>query len=124
MESVAKEVLEAAYSVHTELGPGLLEAAYCACLLHELRARGLSVEAQVPVPVVYRGVKLAEVGFRMDLLVCGEVVLELKSLENVAPVHLAQLVSYLKLADKRLGFLLNFNVASFRHGIFRRVNRL
>lgn len=124
LERIARRVLDAGFRVHSVLGPGMLETAYCACLLHELKLDGLRVQTEVPVPVVYKGEKLAEVGFRMDFLVEDEIIVEVKSIENVAPVHVAQLVSYLKLADRRLGFLLNFNVASFREGIYRRVHRL
>jgi GxxExxY protein len=90
----------------------------------ELRKLGMGIKTEVPVPIVYEGVKLADVGYRMDILVNDELVIEVKSLEVIAPVHLSQLISYLKLADKRLGLLLNFNVESFRTGIYRRVNRL
>jgi GxxExxY protein len=117
-------VLDAAFRMHTALGPGLLESAYCACLIHELRLGGLNVRSEVPVPVVYQGEKLADVGYRIDILVENELVVEVKSLETIAPVHLAQLVSYLKLADRRLGLLINFNVERLRDGIYRRVNRL
>jgi len=124
MESKAKRVLDASFRVHTALGPGLLESAYSACLLQELRDDGLEVRVEVPVPVVYKGMKLADVGYRIDLLVEGEIVLEIKATEGISDLHLAQLLSYLKLSKRRLGFLLNFNVESFRNGIYRRVNRL
>jgi len=124
LNALAKRVLDAAFRVHTTLGPGLLESAYTACLIYELRKLGLKVETEVPVPVVYEGVKLADVGYRIDILVADELVIEVKSLELIAPVHLSQLISYLKLSDRRLGLLLNFNVESFRTGIYRRVNRL
>jgi len=90
----------------------------------EMRTRGLFVETQVPVPIVYRGEKLVEVGFRMDFLVERSIVLEIKAVETVAPVHLAQLVSYLKLADKRLGLLINFHAVHLKNGLYRRVNGL
>lgn len=124
MNLVAKRALDAAFRVHSVLGPGLLESAYCACLAHELKVDGLRVMIEVPVPVVYKGTRLADVGYRIDILVEAELVIEVKSLDTIAPVHLAQLVSYLKLADKRLGLLLNFNVERLRDGIYRRVNRL
>jgi GxxExxY protein len=111
LDAVSKEVLSAAYRVHTELGPGLLESAYTVCLVYELRKAGLLVEVEVPVPLVYEDVKLADVGYRIDILVAGEIVIEVKALEAIAPVHLAQLVSYLKLSKRRLGLLINFNVA-------------
>ena len=106
------------------MGPGLLESAYTACLVFELRNNGMIVDTEVPVPLVYEGVKLADVGYRIDILVAKEVVIEVKSLEAIAPVHLAQLVSYLKLSDRKLGLLLNFNVEHFKAGIYRRVNQL
>lgn len=122
LNGLAKNVLDAAYRVHTELGPGLLESAYTACLVYELQKAGIEVLTEVPVPLVYDNVKLPDVGFRIDILVADQLVIEVKSLETIAPVHVAQLVSYLRLADRRLGFLLNFNVPSMRQGIYRRVN--
>jgi len=119
---LSKRVLDAAYRVHTQFGPGLLESAYTACIVYELRKAGMDVKTEVPVSVVYDGLKLADVGFRIDILVANEIVIEMKSLEAIAPVHLSQLTSYLKLSNRRLGFLLNFNVESFRDGIYRRVN--
>jgi GxxExxY protein len=124
LNALGTKVLDAAYRVHTALGPGLLESAYLACLVHELRRAGFEVRTEVPVPVVYEGMQLADVGYRLDILVAGEVIVEVKSLEKIAPVHMAQLVSYLKLADRRLGYLLNFNVEHLRDGVYRRVNRL
>ena len=120
---LAKRMLDAGFRVHTEFGPGLLESAYTACLVYELRKAGFDIKTEVPVPVVYDGVKLTDVGFRIDILVNDELVIEVKSLENIAPVHLSQLISYLKLSNRRLGFLLNFNVESFKTGIYRRVNK-
>jgi GxxExxY protein len=124
LNALSKQVLGAAFRVHTTLGPGLLESAYTACLVYELRKLGLDIKTEVPVPIVYDRVKLADVGYRIDILVANELVIEVKSLEVIVPVHLSQLTSYLKLADRRLGLLLNFNVESFRTGIYRRVNRL
>jgi GxxExxY protein len=124
LNALGTKVLEAAYRVHTAVGPGLLESAYVACLVHELRRSGLRFATEVPVPVVYEGEKLADVGYRIDILVENELIVEVKSLEAVAPVHVAQLVSYLKLADRRLGYVLNFNVEHLKTGIYRRVNRL
>ena len=123
LNALAKRVLDAGFRVHTEFGPGLLESAYTACLVYELRKAGFDIKTEVPVPVVYDGVKLMDVGFRIDILVENQLIIEVKSLEAIAPVHLLQLVSYLKLADKRIGFLLNFNVEHFRTGIYRRVHR-
>ena len=124
LNNLASRVFDAAFAVHTLLGPGLLESAYKACLQHELSLRDLRCEQEVPVPVVYKGKKLGEVGYRIDLLVEGELIVEIKALEAIAPVHHAQLLSYLKMADKRLGLLINFNVASLRDGISRRANKL
>ena len=123
LNALARQTLDAAYQVHTTLGPGLLESAYTACLVHELRLLGLEVRTEVPVPLVYKGERMTETGFRIDVLVANELVVEVKSLEAIAPVHLSQLVTYLKLSDRRLGLLLNFNVASLRDRIYRRVNR-
>ena len=120
---LAKRTLDAAFQVHSAFGPGLLESAYSACLVYELRTAGLNVKTEVPVPILYRGIKMSDVGYRLDILVENEVVVEVKALEVIAPIHLTQLVSYLKLADKRLGFLLNFNVELLRTGIYRRVNK-
>jgi len=124
LNSLTRRTLHAAYRVHSNLGPGLLESAYVSCLAFELRQAGLDVMMEVPVALVYQGVKLGEVGYRMDILVEKELVIEVKSLDKVAPVHLAQLVSYLKLSNRRVGLLLNFNVVSLREGIYRRVNKL
>ncbi len=109
-------------AVHTVLGPGLLESTYEACLAFELQNRGVSVRTQVPLPVVYQGQKL-EIGYRIDLLIAESVIVEVKAVEAIAPVHRAQLLSYLKLSDRRLGLLLNFNVVHMRDGIIRMVNK-
>lgn len=98
--------------------------AYRACLAYELRKTGVEVQAEVPVAVIYDGTRLSDVGYRIDLLVEHELIVEIKAVETVAPVHWAQLVSYLKLAEKRLGLLLNFNVVRLQDGIYRRVNGL
>jgi GxxExxY protein len=107
--------------VHTELGPGLLESTYTACLQHQLSEAGVRSAAQVGLPVVYHGVRL-ELGYRMDLLVEESVVVEIKSVDAVSPVHQAQLLSYLKLSGKSLGLLINFNVVHLKDGIRRFVN--
>jgi GxxExxY protein len=122
LNRLAKAVLDAAFAVHSELGPGLLESTYKACLAYELAKRGIGSLLEVPVPLVYDGQKLSDVGYRIDLLAEGELVIEVKSVEAIAPVHKAQLVSYLKLSGKRIGLLLNFNVVHLRDGIVRRVN--
>ena len=108
--------------VHTVLGPGLLESAYEVCFAHELRKRGLRVETQFPLPVSYDGVRV-DLGYRLDILVENEVVVELKAIETVLPVHKAQPLSYLRLGGKRLGLPINFHVNRLREGITRIVNR-
>ena len=123
LNQLSGAVLDAAFAVHSELGPGLLESTYKACLGYELSKRGVSALAEVPVPVVYDGKRLADVGYRVDLLVENELIVEVKSVEAVAPVHTAQLLSYLRLSKRRLGLLLNFNVVHLRDGIYRRVNK-
>lgn len=123
VNSVSRIVVNSAMRVHTSLGPGLLESAYQACLAHELRNQGLTVQAEVPVPVVYEGIKL-ECGYRMDLLVNGCLVVELKAVDALAPIHLAQLLSHLKLSGRKLGLLINFNVLHLKDGIKRVVNGL
>ncbi|MDZ7336920.1 MAG: GxxExxY protein [candidate division KSB1 bacterium] len=120
---IARQVLDAAFAVHTKLGPGLFETVYETALAHELRKRGLRVEVQKDLPVTYDGLRI-DVGFRMDLLVEGKVVVELKSVEEIAPVHKKQLLTYLRLSGSRLGLLINFNTAHLKDGITRIVNRL
>jgi GxxExxY protein len=124
LNQLSKAVLDSAFAAHGELGPGLLESTYKACLGYELSKRGVSALAEVPVPVVYDGKRLADVGYRVDLLVENELIVEVKSVEAVAPVHTAQLLSYPRLSKRRLGLLLNFNVVHLRDGIYRRVNKL
>ena len=118
---IAKEVVDAAVKVHTKLGPGLLESVYEAVLARELERRGLSVERQIPIPIEYEGLRFDE-GFRADIIVDGKVILELKSVEQLAKVHHKQLFTYLKLADKRLGLLLNFGADLMKEGIKRIAN--
>ena len=120
---LATEIVDAAYQVHKALGPGLLESAYTAIFVFELRARGLHFLQEHPVPIVYKGIHLDQ-GFRVDLIVESKVIIEIKSVQAIAPVHYKQLLTYLKLADKRLGLLINFNVALIKDGITRIVNRL
>jgi GxxExxY protein len=117
---VTDAVLGAAVEVHRALGPGLLESAYESCLAHELSLRGARFRRQLELPVEYKGQRI-DCGFRIDLLVEDEVVVELKSVEAVLPVHEAQLMTYMKLAEKRVGLLINFNVPMLREGIVRRV---
>jgi GxxExxY protein len=119
--SVSHAIVTAAMRVHTELGPGLLESTYLACLQYELEETGCRCSAQVGLPVVYRGVRL-DLGYRMDLLVEDLVIVEIKSVDAISPVHQAQLLSYLKLSGKSLGLLINFNVVHLKDGIRRFVN--
>jgi GxxExxY protein len=120
-QQVSHGVVTAAMKVHSELGAGLLESAYAACLQFELNAAGIRSSSQVGLPVVYRGVRL-DLGYRMDLLVEDLVVVELKSVDALSPVHHAQILSYLKLSGKSLGLLINFNVVHLKDGIKRFVN--
>ncbi len=120
---VARLIVDAAYKIHTTLGPGLLESVYETVLAYELEKRGLEIRRQVPLPVVYEKISFDE-GFRADLIVQGKVLVELKSVEKVAPVHKKQLLTYLRLANKRLGLLINFGEALIKDGITRIVNRL
>lgn len=121
-DRLGKIIVDSAFFVHRELGPGLLESVYEACLAEELRYRGLSVASQMAVPVSFRNVKL-DIGYRIDLLVENRVMIELKACERLLPVHEAQLLTYMKLCDKRLGYLMNFNSALIKDGIKRMVRR-
>jgi GxxExxY protein len=120
---IATAILDAAFKIHRILGPGLLESVYQATLEFELQKRGLRVVPQVGLPVYYEEMKL-ELGFRVDLIVADKVIIEIKSVEALAPVHKKQLLTYLRLMDLRLGLLLNFNVELMKNGIQRVVNRL
>ena len=120
---VARLIVDAAYQVHTALGPGLLESVYEEVLAYELRKRNLKVLRQVPIPLVYESIQL-DLAFVADLLVEDLVIVELKSMEKVAPVHKKQLLTYLRLADKKLGLLINFGEALIKNGISRVVNGL
>ncbi len=117
------KIIGAAIEMYRVLGPGLLESAYEAALAHDLRELGLKISTQVPMPLVYKGIR-QEVGFRIDLLVEDKVVVEIKSLERLAPVHYAQVLTYLRLSEKRLALLINFNTKVLKDGIFRIVNNL
>ena len=121
LNQISGAVIEASIKVHKVLGPGLLESAYEVCLLHELRKAGLRVERQVPLRVVYDNVRL-DAGYQLDLLVEDRVMVELKAVEKLLPIHEAQLLTYLRLANKKLGLLINFNVRLLKHGIRRRMN--
>jgi GxxExxY protein len=123
LNEVTGQIIGAAIAVHRALGPGLLESAYEACLAFELVQRQLVVEKQKPLPVVYREVRL-DCGYRIDLLVEDAVIVEIKAVEEVIPIHKAQLLSYLRLANRKVELLLNFNVQVMKDGISRIVNRL
>jgi len=120
VERAATEIVDAIFRVHTKLGPGLLESVYEQCLEYELKSRGLRVERQVLVPVVYDELVVKD-GLRIDLLVEGQIIIEIKAVEKLNPVFEAQLLTYLKLSGRRLGFLVNFNVPVIRLGIKRMV---
>lgn len=118
LDAIARKVVDAAFKVHSTLGPGLLESVYEACLTHELRKRGLLVEQQLELPIIYDTLRL-EKALRLDLLVEKKLVIELKAVESMLPVHQAQLMTYLKLTGHRLGLLINFNVSLIKNGIKR-----
>ena len=122
-EEIGKLVIDSAMKVHSALGPGLLESAYRACLAHELDLRGLDVSQEKPLPVLYEGAEIS-VGYRIDLLLNQKVIVELKAVEKLLPIHTAQLLSYLKLSGCKLGFLINFNVLHLKDGIKRVVDGL
>lgn|SRR5690606_3260463 len=121
LNHLSKEILAAAIAVHKEMGPGLLESVYELCLLKELQLRGINAENQVLIPLFYKGEQLNK-DFRIDILVEKEIVIELKAVDMLLPVHDAQIISYLKLTDKKLGFLINFNVPLLKDGFNRFVN--
>ena len=120
---IGEAVLGAAMKVHSAVGPGLLESVYETCLTHELRKQGFDVQRQVALPVEYDGQHI-DSGFRLDILVAEKVVVEVKAVERTAPIHTAQVLTYLKLGRFKLGYLLNFNVVHMRDGIKRLVNNL
>ena len=120
-DEITGTVIDAAMKVHTALGPGLLESVYQKCLQHELQKRGLKVESEVWLPVVYDGMQI-EGGYKVDLIVEGGIIVELKVVEHLLEVHKAQLLSYLRLSGKELGLLINFNVVHLKDGIKRIVN--
>ena len=123
LNEISGQVLDAAMKVHSILGPGLLENAYEVCLKYELEKRDLKVQQQVGLPVLYEGVRM-DLGYRLDLLVEDEIIVELKTVDKLTAVHEAQLLSYLKLSTKKIGLLINFNVAHLKNGIKRMVNAL
>ena len=120
IERSATAIVDAGLSVHRALGPGLLESTYEHCLAYELHKRGLSVSRQVPLPIIYDGITL-DAGYRLDLLVGDQIVLEIKAVEALTRLHEAQVLTYLKLSGRRLGFLMNFNVELFKNGLKRLV---
>jgi GxxExxY protein len=120
---ISREIVDTAFQVHTKLGPGLLETVYEVIMAHELKKRGMHVERQMPVPIVYEDLKFEE-GFRADLVVNGLVVIELKSVDKLAKVHKKQLLTYLRLMDRKLGLLVNFGENLIKDGISRVVNGL
>ena len=119
-EAAARQCIGAALQVHRALGPGLLESAYEHCLAHELALRGVKVQRQLALPVVYEGERL-DAGYRLDLVVDGAAIIEIKALDALAPIHDAQVLTYLKLSGLRIGLLINFNVVLLKHGIKRLV---
>ena len=121
LDGITDKIIGAAIEVHRALGPGLLESAYEACLVYEIMENGLKVEQQKPLPVTYRNVKL-DAGYRLDLLVESTVIVEVKAVDQLAPIHQAQLLSYLKLSGCKVGLLINFNVPVLKHGIKRVVD--
>ena len=121
LNRITQSIIGAAIEVHKNLGPGLLESAYEACLVYELLKMGIQVEQQKPLPLVYKQVTL-DCGYRLDILVEGNVVVEVKSVDILLPIHEAQLLSYLKLTGCKVGLLINFNVKVLTHGIIRKVN--
>lgn len=118
---ISKQILDASISVHKEMGPGLLESVYELCLIKELQLRNLQVQSQVSIPLLYKGFELSK-DFRIDVLVENEIIIEIKAVDVLLPVHKAQIISYLKLAEKKLGFLINFNVDLIKNGFHRIVN--
>lgn len=118
INQITEQILKCAFKVHSELGPGLLESAYEECLFYELKQAGLNVDKQKALPLVYHEVKL-DAGYRIDILVEGSVVVEIKAVETLNDVHTAQVLTYLKLSKCKVGLLLNFNVASLKNGIKR-----
>lgn len=121
LNQLSKKILDASLTVHREMGPGLLESVYELCLLKELQLKGVRAENQVPIPLFYKGEDLNK-DFRIDILVENEIIIELKAIDFILPVHEAQIISYLKLTDKKLGLLINFNVPLLKDGFNRYVN--
>jgi GxxExxY protein len=122
LNQLSSQIIKAAINIHKELGPGLLESVYQSCMVIELRYMGIDVQSEVPLPIFYRGEKVHEEGFRLDLLVEDTIIVELKSVEKVQAVHKKQLLTYLRLANKPLGLLINFNETVLKDGITRIIN--
>ena len=122
INELTSSVIESAIKVHKELGPGLLESSYKECLAYELSKKGFIVEKEKPVPLIYQEVKL-ECGYRLDLLINDELILEIKSVDTIADIHIAQVLTYMKLINKKYGLLLNFNVLLLKDGIKRLINK-
>ncbi|RIW15221.1 GxxExxY protein [Algoriphagus lacus] len=120
---ISSQIIGAAIEVHKHLGPGLLESSYEACLVYELRNRGLDVKSQIPLPVIYKGIEL-ETGYRIDILVENQVIIEIKSVDQLDGIHIAQLLTYLKLTNLKLGLLINFNSVRLIDGVKRIANNL
>jgi len=123
LNDISAKVIDAAINIHRKLGPGLLESVYRKILAYELRKQGLKVEEETPIPVIWDDIRI-DLGFRADLIVEDRVIVELKSLEEVHPVHYKQILTHLRLADKRLGLLINFGEVLLKDGIHRMVNKL
>ncbi len=121
LNEITGKIVNAAFAVHSTLGPGLMEQVYKACLKLELEERALRVQSEVLIPVLYKGLRL-DLGFRVDLIVESEIIVELKAVESIAPIHKAQLLTYLKLTNKKLGLLINFNTPLIKDGIHRLIN--
>ena len=124
INKLSSKIIKAAINVHKELGPGLLESVYQSCMIIELKIMEIRVDSEVPVPVEYRGNEITDQGFRIDLLVEDQIIVELKSVEKVKDIHKKQLLTYLKLTDKPLGLLINFNETLLKNGITRIINML
>jgi GxxExxY protein len=122
LNHLSDQIIQAAISVHKTLGPGLLESVYRKCMIIELEEMGLNVASEVDLPITYKGKAISDLGFRLDLLIESEVIIELKSVETVKPVHKKQVLTYLRLANKDLGLLINFNENLLKDGITRITN--
>ena len=121
INEITGTVVDAAMTVHSELGPGLLESTYEACLLHELKSRNIHIQNQLTLPIIYKQARI-DTGYRIDLLVEDKVIIELKVVDKLLPIHEAQLLTYLKLSNKKVGLLINFNTLRLKHGIKRIAN--